>query len=143
MKAVLDTSVYVSLLLSGQGVGVWLMALWKERRFTLVISPALLDELVEVLERPKIAPRIDAYHRLALFRRLRDDAMWVEDMRDVSGLPDPEDNFLLGAALSSEADFIVTWDTLLLQMKICQGVRIITPDQLASLVNRTRTQHKE
>jgi putative PIN family toxin of toxin-antitoxin system len=137
MKAILDTSVYVSMLISGQGVGVWLMALWKEQRYQILISPDLMEELVEVLQRPPIAARVAPYRSLALVRRLRDDAIWVDDLPEVSGLPDPQDNFLLGIALNGEADFIVTWNKPLLKLAACQGVRIITPDQFASLIIRT------
>lgn len=78
MRAVVDTSVFISLLLSNRGTGAWLMALWKERRFELVASPDLLQELIEVLEKPKIQVRLNHQRSLALLRRLRYDAIWVE-----------------------------------------------------------------
>ena len=111
------------------------MALWKERRFEVVVSPALLDELVEVLERPEIRQRVDPYRRLALLRRLRDDAVWVEGMAEAEELPDPQDTFLLQAALDGEARFLVTWDKALIDAGMRQGVEIVTPDQfIARLV---------
>ncbi len=54
MKAVLDTSVYISMLLSPRGAGAWLMALWSEERYELVISPELFAEFVEVSNQPEI-----------------------------------------------------------------------------------------
>ncbi len=138
MRAVIDTSVYVSMLLSGRGTGVWLMALWKERRYENVVSPALLNEFVEVLNRPSIHKRIDPQRSLALLRRLRDDAVWVEGVTLVRGLRDPDDDFLLCAALESGADFIVTWDRSLVEQQSCQGVRIINPDQFTSLIVRSK-----
>jgi putative PIN family toxin of toxin-antitoxin system len=136
MKAVIDTSVFVPTLLSSRGVGVWLIALWKEKRFELVISPALLEELVDVLERPGIRERIKSQRSLALLRRLRDNAIWVEGNSGASGLSDAEDDFLLAAALESGASFIVTWDRKLLDQAACQGVRMINPDQFTSLLVR-------
>ena len=136
MRAAIDTSVYVSMLLSSRGTGAWLMALWKERRFENVVSPALLEELVEVIDRQSIRERIDPGRSLALLRRLRDDAVWVEGATGASGLSDPQDNFLLSAALESQAAFIVTWEQRLLEQKTCQGVRIVSPDQFTSLVIR-------
>jgi len=110
MKAVVDTSVFVSMLLSNRGAGAWLLALWKEQRFELIVSPALLDELIEVLGKPKIRARVDPQRSLALLHRLRDDAVWVEGSETATGLKDPEDDFMPAAALESQADFIVTWD---------------------------------
>jgi putative PIN family toxin of toxin-antitoxin system len=137
MRAVIDTSVYVSMLLSSRGTGTWLMALWKEERFKNVVSPALLDELVEVIDRPAVRKRLDPSRSLALLRRLRDDAIWVKGTTLAAGLNDPQDNFLLSAALESQAEFIVTWDQVLLDQKTCQGVRIVNPDQFTSLVVQT------
>jgi putative PIN family toxin of toxin-antitoxin system len=137
MRAVIDTSVYESMLLSSRGSGTWLMALWKEQRFDNVVSPALLDELVEVIDRPAIRARLDPQRSLAVLRRLRYDAMWVEGMTLAAGLNDPQDNLLLSAALESQAEFIVTWDQDHLDQKTCQGVHIVNPDQFTSLVVRT------
>jgi putative PIN family toxin of toxin-antitoxin system len=137
MRAVIDTSVYVSMLLSSRGSGTWLMALWKEQRFENVVSPALLADLVEVIDRPAIQVRLDPQRSLALLRRLRDDAVWVEGTTLAAGLKDLQDNFLLSAALESQAEFIVTWDRELLEQKNCQGVHILSPDQFTSLVVQT------
>ena len=136
MKAVVDTSVFVSMLLSNRGTGAWLMALWKERRFDLVISPELFEELVRVLEKPKVRSRINPQRSLALLRRLHDDAIWVEGNEKITGLIDPEDDFLLAAASESQAAFIVTWDQRLLDQESCQGARLINPEQFTSLIVR-------
>jgi len=139
MKAVLDTSVYISMLLSPRGSGAWLMALWNEERYELVISPELFAEFVEVSNRPEVKTRIDPQRKLALFRRLRQDAIWTTGAIEAQGLlADPQDDFLMNAALEAEAEFIVTWDSLLLDQKNCQGVKIVSPDQFTSLVVRMR-----
>jgi len=138
MRAVIDTNVFVSFLLSPRGAGAWLIALWRDRRFEAVVSPALHEELVEVLERPDIAPRVEEQRKIALFHRLRHNALWAAGNLDTKGaLPDPDDDFLLGSALEREAQFIVTWDGKLLEQGSCQGVKIITPDQFIALLVRS------
>src|SRR3990172_12244667 len=107
MKAVLDTSVYISMLLSPRGSGAWLMALWNEERYELVISPELFADFAEVSNRPEVKTRIDPHRKLALFRRLRQDAIWTTGIIAASGsLSDPEDDFLMSAALEAEAEFL-------------------------------------
>ena len=139
MKAVLDTSVYISMLLSPRGSSAWMMALWREERYELVISPELFAEFVEVSNRPAVKTRFDPQRKLALFRRLRQDALWTTGAIEAQGLlADPEDDFLMSAALEAEAEFIVTWDSLLLDQKNCQGVKLVSPDQFISLVVRMR-----
>jgi putative PIN family toxin of toxin-antitoxin system len=137
-RAIIDTTVYVSLLLAKRGASTWLVALWKEQRFEVVVSPALQTELVEVLARPKIAKRVDQGRFLALLRLLRHEAIWTPGILKIQGgLRDPQDDFLLCAALESGADFIITGDRLLLEQKSCQGIHIVNPDQFTSLVVRT------
>ncbi len=139
MRAVIDTNVYVSMLLSQRGASAWLLALWSERRFEIVISPELFAELVEVLNRGDISSHVDRQRNLALFRRLRYDAIWTAGMVIASGeLPDPGDDFLLSAALEAEAEFIVTWDASLLEHGSSQGIQIISPDHFISLIVRMK-----
>ena len=115
------------------------MALWSERKFEIIISPELFAELVEVLSRADISPHIDGQRKLALFRRLRYDAIWTAGRVVASGeLPDPGDNFLLSAALEAEAEFIVTWDACLLEHGRSRGTQIISPDQLISYIVRSK-----
>jgi putative PIN family toxin of toxin-antitoxin system len=122
MKAVLDASVYLSMLLSPRGSGAWLMDLWGEERYELVISPELFAEFVEVSNQPRVKTHIDPQRKLALFRRLRQDAIWITEAIEAQGLPaDPADDFLMSAALEAEAEFIVTWDSLLLDQKKLPG----------------------
>jgi putative PIN family toxin of toxin-antitoxin system len=139
MRAVIDTSVYVSMLLSPRGSGAWLVALWGEDRYEIVVSPELFAEMVEVLNRPEIQGRVDAQRKLALFRRLRHDAIWTTGAVDARGaLGDPADDFLVSAALEADAEFIVTWDNRLIQQKSCQGVQLVSPDQFISFIIKIR-----
>lgn len=140
MKAVIDTSVFVSALIAPRGAGAWLLALWRDKRFKVIISAALHEELVEVLERPEIASKVQIHRRLALMRRLRQDAVWTPGTLDVRGATgDPEDDKLVSAALEVNAAFIVTWDETLLEQESYQGVRFVTPDQFISAVVRAQS----
>jgi len=135
MKAVIDTDVFVSILVAPRGAGAWLMALWKERRFEIVISHALFEELAEVLQRPNVARFVDPQRKLALFRQLRHSAIWTSESIDASGaLPDPDDDFLIAATQEADAGWLVTWDKTLLVVKMCQNVQIVTPDHFIAVV---------
>jgi putative PIN family toxin of toxin-antitoxin system len=136
VKAVIDTSIFVSTLLAPRGAGAWLMALWANKQFELVISPALEDELIEVLERSSISSRVDRQRQTALFRRLRYDAIWSPGTLNAIGMVDPDDDILLIAALESSAEFIVTRDKKLLKQGNCQGIRIVSLDQFIAILVR-------
>ena len=53
MKVVLDVSVFVSAVLSGDGPSAQLVRAMREDRLTVIVCPGLLAELGEVLRRPR------------------------------------------------------------------------------------------
>ena len=133
LKAVVDTNVYVSLLLSQRGAGAWLMAIWREQKYAIIISDTLYTELLEVLKRPCIAPKIDVHRKNALLRRLHRDAIWTPGTFDAQGvLPDPDDDMLISAAIETESEFIITWDKAL--HGDYRGIHIVSPDVFIAMV---------
>jgi hypothetical protein len=59
-------------------------------------------------------------------------AVMVEPLSSVERSPDPDDNFLLGAAEAGRADFLVTGDKSgLLALKRHEGTRIISAAEFA------------
>ena len=137
MRAVIDTGVFISYLIKGRSVHVWTIHLWLTKQFTLVMSPAIIAELVDVSARPKIANQIEEASRLTLLRRLRQQAIWTPGALDTAGAtPDPKDDMLVSAALETEADFIVTWDKALLNMGTYDRVRFVDPESFVNIVQR-------
>ncbi len=115
------------------------MSLWRQRRFDVIISDDLHAELVEVLERPEAKPKIvDPQRRIALLRRLRQEAIWTPGLVDAAGATaDPDDDMLASAALEADAEFIVTWDKELLNQASYQGVSFVTPDEFIAIVQKS------
>jgi len=56
-RVVLDTNVFVSGLISPQGFPAAILKALRSRRFTLLSSPAVNEEIIEVLNRPHIRDR--------------------------------------------------------------------------------------
>lgn len=56
-RAVLDTNVFVSGLISPKGPPAGVLQALQSRRFTLVTSPPINEEIIEVLNRPYIRNR--------------------------------------------------------------------------------------
>jgi len=105
-------------LLSPQGVCGQLLDALEARRWQVVVSPLLLDELSRVLLRPglvkQLAGRPGAAAVLLEFRllsRLVDLADMVEDPQDRPALlRDPDDDYLVALATAANADAIVSGD---------------------------------
>jgi hypothetical protein len=134
LRAVLDVNVLVSAFLSPQGTPAATVAAWRDGRFDLVVSPALLHELDDVASRPHLAGRIDPHDLAASVAGIRRDATLVDDPPPERHVPsDPDDDYLVALALTTGAHVIVTGDAALLALAFDRP-RILTPrDFLAAL----------
>lgn len=98
----------------------------------LLASEATLDELVEVLARPKFDPYVTVEERQEFIRLLARVAEFVPVVHTVRACRDPRDDKFLALAVAGKADVIVTGDDDLLALHPFRGIAIQTPvDYLA------------
>jgi len=112
LKVVLDTNQLVSSLLSTQGLQRQLINAWRRRAFLLFLAPGQIDEVAEVLGRPKIQKKypITPGDREAFLHLLRQDALPLPHAAGPGVCRDPDDDSLLGCAAAVGADYLVTGD---------------------------------
>src|ERR1035437_4789119 len=138
MRVVADTNVFISALVFG-GLPGRFLDLALRRKFTLVISKALLDELDEKL-RGKFA--VSGSDALAIRARLEDNATVVDPDFELNAVPDdPDDNRVLECALAGKADSIVSGDRHLLRMGSFEGIDLVTVRQLDRKSTRLHSSH--
>jgi putative PIN family toxin of toxin-antitoxin system len=98
-------------------------------RIELVSSAALLAELRGVLQRERFAGQLTR-RRVAVTDVFDGFAALVTLVAPATMSPtvlqDPADDFVLAAALSAQADLIVSGDAHLLNLKRFQGIDIVT-----------------
>lgn len=138
IRAVLDTNVYVAALLSSAGAPARLVRALGDGLFDAIVCPRLLTELRGVLQRPKIAERVDMETASAVVRWLERVTIDVPDpdiIRSVS--PDPDDDYLIALALIGRAQVIVSGDAHLLGLQDTTP-RIVSPAVFADLVDGLR-----
>lgn len=131
MRVILDTNVLVAALISRHSPPDAIYRAWRGGRFELVTSRIQLDELRRISRYPKLK-MILPNHRVGNMINHLNRAMVLDQL---PALPegvesnDPDDNFLLGMVLASDADFLVTGDRRagLLQRGSFQRARILTP----------------
>ncbi len=127
LKVVIDTSVLVAAILSKNPASAPAKILenWKAGRFTLVISPQMMAELVIVLLRRGVseADVEDLMEAMALIALQISGAYEATILDDI----DPDANKFIAAAYESNADYIVSVDTDLLNLKHSHGTQIVNP----------------
>jgi len=93
----------------------------------LLVSEATLEELADVLARPKFDPYVSIAERQEFIRLLGRIAELVPITFTVRACRDPKDDRFLELAINGRADLIVTGDRDLLELNPFQDIPIITP----------------
>lgn len=96
MRVVLDANVLVSALISQGGPPREIVGAWIDERFELIASPALLEELHDVLARPRFRRWVSLDVAAEFIDGIAHDAVIVSDSPAQPGLtPDPDDDYLV------------------------------------------------
>jgi len=130
IRVVLDTNVIISATCVSNSLPGRLLSLWQNQVFEVVVSTHILHEFNDVIQRPKIRTRyeitdfdIAGYNRLLSIAAV--DVL-AEEIPDIVK-EDPDDNHIIACAVKAGADYIVSGDRHLLQLREYNGIRIVTP----------------
>ena len=123
-RVVLDTNVLVSALLF-KGTLSKIIELWQGGKILPVISKETFDELRTVLEYPKFSLTQDEIqsiieNEVLPFFEIVDV---IKDVKDIS--KDPSDNKFISCALSASADYLVSGDKDLYDLRRFRSIKII------------------
>jgi putative PIN family toxin of toxin-antitoxin system len=139
LRAVLDTNVFVSGIISPSGPPGRILQALRRKEFVLVSSPAINEEILEVFTRPQL----QKYHlQEALFDIaviLHVQADLIQEKTRVRISPDPDDDKFLAVAVDGQAQYVVTGDKSgLLQLGEYQSVRIVSSRLFLQLLRASR-----
>ncbi len=95
----------------------------------IAISEAVVNELDDVLRRPRLDKYISEEERIQFLMVLLREARLVRVERIVEDCRDPKDNKYLELALEAGASCIVSGENDLLELNPYQGIGILTPRQ--------------
>ena len=129
MRAVVDTNVLVRALIKPQGtVGPVLLRL-RHGEYTLLYAQPLLEELIDVLNRPRIRKKYHLTYQdiqtAVSVILLRGEA--VAPTEQITACRDPKDDKFLEVAVAGKADVIVSGDQDLLVLHPFSGIPIVQP----------------
>lgn len=133
MRAVFDTNVLVAAFVS-EGICSKLLTRGRKRQFQLIISPMILKEFDRVLIKKLSATRNEVRNALQIVSEAIHHI--VHPSQSVQSVcRDPDDDAILACALEARADYLVTGDKDLLELKVFKGIRIVTPRHFELLFN--------
>lgn len=140
IRIVIDTNLLVSAILTPQGNPAKILKLILQGKFPLILSPAILEEIHRVLRYPKLL-KLMSKNKITLqevdnfIDKLIKIAVITPGNLDLEVIQeDPSDNMILACAVEGEADFIITGDHHLTDLRIFQGIKIIDPAAFLKIV---------
>ena len=140
IRAVLDTNILVSALITKRNSPpLQLYKAFVTQKFLLITSPSILAEVEDVINREAIIKyhKLSPEHRKTIVEQLLKLCyVTLESVKSEKIIieRDPKDDKFLHAATEACADYIVSGDNDLLNLKIYEGIKILSPNEFLAII---------
>jgi putative PIN family toxin of toxin-antitoxin system len=142
IRAVLDTNVWLSAILTPGNPPAKILELALTGNMRLIISPGIIREIGRVLQYPKVKKALkkfkitsqeveDVILKLLKVALITPGALLAEGASN-----NPADDLIIACALEGHADFIISGDHHLTDLKNYQGIKIVDPATFLALITR-------
>jgi len=122
LKVVLDTNVLISATIV-RGNQFRILELGRLKEIQIISSPQILEEFREVLNRPRFGLSQESIEEA--INELKNIAQIVHPQEKVDVVKeDPDDNAIIECAIAGKADYIITGDNDLLELKEYKWIKI-------------------
>ena len=129
-RVVIDPNVFVSATITPSGALGPILSLIDGGVIVPVVTQHLVDEVVDVLGRPKLAKYVKPGAGAAFEDQMRQLGEWHSDITEPpSVIRDPQDDYLVALALGASAEAITSGDDDLHSAENL-GVAVLTPREL-------------
>jgi len=128
LRAVIDTNLFISGIFAKDSLSAQLQNLWINLEFELVTSIEIIKEISRVLNYPRIKDHFKPKDKniKRFFRLIFRKAVIAKDIYKTDRITeDPTDNKFLACALEKKADYIVSRDPHLRNIKHYHGIQIV------------------
>ena len=136
MRVVLDTNVFISSFFGGNPRTI--IDLWKDGRLTLCLSQDIFDEYIEVLRRLGLDDTPELEELLKLFAT-GFHIVFTTRTPEIHVVADPDDDKFIACALALKAGCVVSGDKALVDVRLYQGIRIVTPSEFLEILEDLKT----
>lgn len=140
MRITLDTNVLVSAFISKLGHPANLLELCITLEdVELILSQSILKEFEEVLERDEVRERFSYTGQdiRNIVSTLRGSSRIITPKSRFRIIKeDPKDDVILSTAYDGEADYIVSGDKHLLNLRRFKGIKIVSPTRMIEVISK-------
>ena len=137
IRAVIDTNVLVSALISPSGNEALVVLGVQEDLIVACFSEEILQEYAEVLSRPKFSFHHNEIVSLLHLLRRKGDELKIESLP--TSLIDLDDEKFVACAISASADFIVTGNKRHFPREACGQIEVVDASELLDRMTLDRS----
>ncbi len=123
-RVIIDTNLWISFLINKDYSK--LDKILSNKLAALLYSQELIEEFIEVAQRPKLRRYFSADDLQALLQAISEQAIFIDVSSVVTVCRDEKDNFLLALAKDGKASHLITGDKDLLVLKRFGKTKILT-----------------
>ena len=140
IRAVLDTNVWVSAILTPGNPPAKILELALTGKIRLIISPGIIREIGQVLQYPKVKKALTKQRITSqevdevILKLLKVGLITSGEILAAGVSDDPADDMVIACALEGHADFIISGDHHLADLKNYQGIKIVAPSTFLALI---------
>ncbi len=138
LRVVLNANIFVSALIQPRGPsGRIIKSFLEERTFILLVSKPILEEIRRSLKYPRVRSHISASDAEIeqWVVSLDNTATRVSGKLEINAVKaDPDDDKYIAAAAEGLAEYIVTGDSHLLDIKEYESIKIVTPRRFLQIL---------
>jgi putative PIN family toxin of toxin-antitoxin system len=102
-------------------------------KYQILMSSEMLDELSEVLQRPKF--RMVGKDIIRIVSALVESSKNIPVTSNFQVITkDPDDNIIINTAYDGNADYIVSGDKIITYLKNFRGIKIVSVDEMLKIL---------
>ena len=125
MRIVLDTNILVSALITKGTPPDQLYQGWLRNEIELVTSDAQIDEVTDVLARPRLRRYVDPDEAAQMVAAIYRRAIVLSEVPVTRRSPDPKDDPILAVAIAGDVELVVSGDKSdILALRDVEGIPI-------------------
>jgi putative PIN family toxin of toxin-antitoxin system len=125
IKVVVDTNVFISSFFGGNPRKI--IDHWKSGEVTLCLSKPIIDEYIEVLRRLELQNEKEIGELLGLFAHGFNVVFTAKTPELHIVEKDPGDNMFIECAVALKAEFVISGDKALKEIKDYMNIKIVSP----------------
>lgn len=137
LKIILDANILASATISQKGNPAKILAAWRQNKFDLIVTEEIMQEAWRVLfyERVKKISYLSKQEVTDLLLELQNGAILISTALNLKIIKsDPTDDKYIIAAVEGQADYIVSGDQHLLELKEYEGIKIVSPKEFVEIL---------